>query len=127
MKKLEHLLTPVRIKSMEIPNRLVMPPMETALANDDNTVSEAILAYMRRRAKSGVGLIITEHVDVHPLGSFGPRLLGIWNDRFIPGLSRLIEYRADCPDTFNSYEEPFHGRGFGSRAAAWARPVRGTH
>lgn len=31
MKTLEHLLTPIRIKSLEIANRIVMPPMGTGL------------------------------------------------------------------------------------------------
>jgi 2,4-dienoyl-CoA reductase-like NADH-dependent reductase (Old Yellow Enzyme family)/NADPH-dependent 2,4-dienoyl-CoA reductase/sulfur reductase-like enzyme len=91
MKTIEHLLKPIRIKSMEIPNRVVMPPMGTALGNPDSTVSEANLAYMKRRAQGGAGLIITEITEVHPLGSAAPLCLGVWDDKFIPGLSRLSE------------------------------------
>ncbi len=91
MKTLEHLLTPITIRSLTIPNRLVMPPMGTALGNDDSTVSEANLAYIRRRAEGGAGLIITEITEVHPLGSASPRCIGVWDDRFIPGLSRLAD------------------------------------
>ncbi|MDQ5986005.1 MAG: NADH oxidase [Syntrophus sp. SKADARSKE-3] len=91
MKTLEHLLAPISIKSMGIPNRVVMPAMGTALGNDDSTVSEANIAYMKRRAQSGAGLIITEITEVHPLGSVSPRCLGVWDDKFIPGLSRLAE------------------------------------
>ncbi len=91
MKKLDHLLSPITIKSLKIPNRLVMPPMGTRLGNDDSTVSEANLAYMRRRAQSGAGLIITEITEVHPLGSNSPQSLGVWDDRFIPGLRRLAD------------------------------------
>ncbi len=76
---------------MGIPNRVVMPAMGTALGNDDSTVSEANIAYMKRRAQSGAGLIITEITEVHPLGSVSPRCLGVWDDKFIPGLSRLAE------------------------------------
>ncbi len=91
VKTLEHLLHPGRIGKMETSNRLIMPPMGTALGNEDSTVSEANLAYMRRRAQSGAGLIITEITEVHPLGSASPRCLGVWDDRFIPGLSRLAD------------------------------------
>ena len=91
MKKLDYLLTPFRVGEMEVSNRVVMPPMGTALGNDDSTVSEANLAYMRRRAKSGAGLIITEITEVHPLGSVSPKCLGIWDDKFIPGLRKLAE------------------------------------
>lgn len=91
MKTLEHLLLPIKIRSLEIPNRLVMPPMGTALGNPDNTVSEANLAYIQRRAQGGAGLIITEITEVHPLGSASPRCIGVWDDKFIPGLSRLAD------------------------------------
>ncbi len=91
MNGLEHLLKPIKIRSLEIPNRLVMPPMGTGLANPDGTVSEANIAYMKRRAKSGAGLIITEITEVHPLGSVSPVCLGVWDDKFIPGLSKLAE------------------------------------
>ncbi len=91
MKKLEHLLTPCRIGTIEVKNRVVMPPMGTALGNTDSTVSEANLAYIRRRTKSGAGLIITEITEVHPLGSVAPRCLGIWDDHFIPGLKKVAD------------------------------------
>jgi 2,4-dienoyl-CoA reductase-like NADH-dependent reductase (Old Yellow Enzyme family) len=89
MKKMDHLLKPIKIKSMEISNRVVMSPMGTALGNNDSTVSEANLAYMKRRAQSGAGLIITEITEVHPLGSASPRCIAVWDDKFIPGLSKL--------------------------------------
>jgi hypothetical protein len=49
MNNLDRLLAPFKIKSLEISNRIVMPPMGTQLGNDDCTVSEANLAYMKRR------------------------------------------------------------------------------
>lgn len=91
MQSLGHLLAPIKIKSMELPNRLVMPPMGTRLGNDDSTVSEANLAYIKRRAQSGAGLIITEITEVHPLGSGSPRSLAVWDDKYIPGLRRLAD------------------------------------
>ena len=57
MDQLKHLLSPITIKKTEIPNRVVMPPMGTALCNPDGTVNDALLAYMSRQASSGAGLI----------------------------------------------------------------------
>jgi len=91
MKTLQHLLKPIRIKNLEIANRLVMPPMGTALGNDDSTVSEANLAYIKRRAESGAGLIITEITEVHPLGSASRNCLAVWDDKFIAGLNKLAD------------------------------------
>jgi len=88
---LNHLFSPIRIKKMEIPNRVVMPPMGTNLGNPDGTVSEANLAYMKRRARGGAGLIITEISAVHPTGMAIPSELGSYEDRFIPGLKKLAD------------------------------------
>ncbi len=86
MKNLEYLFSPITIKTMKLSNRCVMPPMGTNLCNKDLTVSAANIAYLDRRAKSGVGLIITEIVGVHPSGTVG---IGAYEDRFIPGLEKM--------------------------------------
>ncbi len=91
MKTLQHLLSPIKIRSLTIPNRLVMPPMGTALGNPDSTVNDANLAYMKRRAQSGVGLVITEITCVHPSGLASPTSLGVWDDKFIPGLTKMAD------------------------------------
>ena len=91
MAKLKHLLSPIKIRSLEISNRVVMPPMGTSLANDDATVGEALLAYISRQSKSGAGLIISEITAVHPSGSVGPNHLGAYDDRFIPGLRKYAD------------------------------------
>jgi len=91
MKTMQHLLSPIKIRSLTLPNRLVMPPMGTSLGNPDSTVSEANLAYIKRRAQSGVGLIITEITCVHPSGLVSPKSLGVWDDKFIPGLAKMAE------------------------------------
>ncbi len=88
---LRQLFSPIRIKNMEVPNRIVMPPMGTNLGNPDGTVSEANLAYMKRRARGGAGLIITEITAVHPTGIAIPSELGSYDDRFIPGLKKLAD------------------------------------
>ena len=88
---LNHLFSPIRIKEMEIPNRIVMPAMGTNLGNPDGTVSEANLAFMKRRAKGGAGLIITEISAVHPTGMAIPSELGSYDDQFIPGLKKLAD------------------------------------
>jgi 2,4-dienoyl-CoA reductase-like NADH-dependent reductase (Old Yellow Enzyme family) len=46
LQTLQHLLSPIKIKNLELANRVVMPPMGTSLGNDDGTVSEALLAYI---------------------------------------------------------------------------------
>ncbi len=83
---------------MELANRAVMAPMGTNLAHEDGTVSEANIAYLRRRAQGRPGLIITEVTAVHPSGMAINKELGVYDDRFIPGLQRLAEeaHAAGC-------------------------------
>lgn len=88
---LPHLFSPIRIKNLELANRAVMPPMGTNLGNPDATVSEANLAYLKRRARGGAGLVITEIASVHPGGSAINSQLGAYDDRFIPGLKKIAE------------------------------------
>jgi 2,4-dienoyl-CoA reductase-like NADH-dependent reductase (Old Yellow Enzyme family)/thioredoxin reductase len=91
MNLLPSLFSPIKIKSLELVNRAVMPPMGTNLGNPDGTVSEANLAYIRRRARRGAGLIITEIASVHPSGSAIANELGAYDDRFIPGLKEIAD------------------------------------
>src|SRR5210317_1353239 len=91
MSELNNLLLPFTIKNTEIPNRVVIPPMGTALSNPDGTVNDALLAYMKRQAGSGAGLVISEITAVHPTGIVSPFELGAYDDKFIPGLKQLAD------------------------------------
>jgi 2,4-dienoyl-CoA reductase-like NADH-dependent reductase (Old Yellow Enzyme family)/thioredoxin reductase len=91
MNLLPFLFSPIKIKSLDLVNRAVMPPMGTNLGNPDGTVSEANLAYIRRRARGGAGLIITEIASVHPSGSAIANELGAYDDCFIPGLKEIAD------------------------------------
>jgi len=95
---LSSLFSPTKIKSLELVNRAVMPPMGTNLGNPGGTVSEANLAYIKRRARGGPGLIITEITSVHPSGSATPNELGTFHDQFIPGLRKIVKavHAAGC-------------------------------
>jgi 2,4-dienoyl-CoA reductase-like NADH-dependent reductase (Old Yellow Enzyme family) len=62
------LLSPIRIGSMEVKNRFVVPPMGTCFANQDATVSQRMIDYYSARAKGGFGLITIEVTAVAPEG-----------------------------------------------------------
>lgn len=91
MGTLNNILSPLKIKSMELSNRVVMPPMGTNLGNKDGTVSDENIAYLKRRAQGKPGLIITEITGVHPDGVVGPNQIGAYDDRFIPGLKKMAD------------------------------------
>jgi 2,4-dienoyl-CoA reductase-like NADH-dependent reductase (Old Yellow Enzyme family)/thioredoxin reductase len=64
--------------------------MGTNLGNPDGSVSAASLAYLKRMARGGAGLVVTEVCAVHPSGSAINNQLGVYEDRFIPGLKKLV-------------------------------------
>src|SRR6185436_20265289 len=84
------LLTPARIGGVEIKNRIVMPPMTTRLADEDGRVTEATIAYYMARVHGGTGLITVEMASPEKAGRHRRRELGIYDDRFLPGLTRLV-------------------------------------
>lgn len=84
----EMLFDMARIGPVELPSRLVMPPLETNLALGDGSVSQRTLDYYERRARGGPGLIVVECTSVDPV-HFHRNQLNISDDRFIAGLSRL--------------------------------------
>ena len=85
------LLTPARIDSVEIKNRIVMPPMTTRTADDEGYVTDASIAYYMARVRGGVGLITVEMASPERAGRHRRRELGIYDDHFLPGLGRLAD------------------------------------
>src|SRR5204862_7969637 len=85
------LLTPARIGSVQIRNRIVMPPMTTRTADEEGYVTDDTVAYYLARAQGGVGLITVEMASPEKAGRHRRREIGIYDDRFVPGLTRLID------------------------------------
>jgi 2,4-dienoyl-CoA reductase-like NADH-dependent reductase (Old Yellow Enzyme family) len=85
------LLTPARIGPVEIKNRIVMPPMTTRTADDEGFVTEDCIAYYLARVRGGTGLITVEMASPEKAGRHRRREIGIYDDRFIPGLKRLTD------------------------------------
>ncbi len=78
-----------KIGKLTTRNRLVMPPMGTNLAREDGEVTGTQIRYYEERAQGGAGMIIVEIGGVDPGGRAIPRQIGLWDDKFIPGLSKL--------------------------------------
>ncbi|MGI6152703.1 MAG: FAD-dependent oxidoreductase [Christensenellaceae bacterium] len=74
------LFSPLKIGSVTIKNRLMVPAMVTNLSTDKGMCTEAFVAYHEAKAKGGWGLIVTENCAVAPEGR-GYRLIpGLWTD-----------------------------------------------
>jgi 2,4-dienoyl-CoA reductase-like NADH-dependent reductase (Old Yellow Enzyme family) len=85
------LLTPARIGSVQIRNRIVMPPMTTRTADEQGYVTDDTIAYYLARARGGVGLITVEMASPEKVGRHRRHEIGIYDDRFLPGLTRLVD------------------------------------
>lgn len=90
------LFTPMRIGTVEIRNRVVMPAMVTRLADAEGQVTDATIAYFRARAAGGVGMVTTEMASPERVGRHRAREIGIYDDRFLPGLTRLVKELHAC-------------------------------
>lgn len=73
-----------------------MPPMTTRLADPEGHVTDALIAYYRARALGGVGLITVEMGSPERAGRHRFRELGLYDDRFLPGLERLVAVLHDA-------------------------------
>ncbi len=89
--KFEHLFSPIMINTLEVKNRIFMPPMCTAYATRRGEVTDRLIAYYVERAKGGVGLINVEFTFVSPAGKVFEHMTGIYDDEMIPGYKKLVD------------------------------------
>jgi len=83
--------TPVEIGPLTVPNRLALAPVKTALGGTDGRVAPPHVAYYRRRAQGGAGLLIVEPLYVDPMGREHPKQLGAEADDAVEGLRRIAD------------------------------------
>jgi len=88
---LTKLFSPIKIGTMELKNRLVMSPMTTLLAAQDETVTQKQIDYFEARARGGVGLITLEVCTVDRPHKYQPFSLGLYDDKFIAGHRELTK------------------------------------
>lgn len=82
----------INIGSLNIKNRIVMPPMVTFdYLEEDGLVTEEHIKHYEERAKGGVGLIIVEATCVNSKGRLSNKQLRVWSDEYIEGLSKIAE------------------------------------
>jgi len=89
--KFNYLFKPGNIRNLVLKNRIVMAPMATNFASETGGITQHLMDYYIERAKGGAGLIILGNALIDfPTGRKGATQIRIDQDRFIPGLSRLV-------------------------------------
>lgn len=100
-----------KLKNLIIKNRIVLPPLvRFSKVGKDGFVTDDLVQWYDDVAKGGAGLIIVEASCVDKNGKLRDNQIGIWDDVFIPGLTKIA-------DTCKKYSTPaiiqIHHAGFG--------------
>ena len=70
-------------------NRFMLAPLTNCQSHDDGTLSDDELRWLTLRAAGGFGLTMTCAAHVQARGQGFAGQLGVFDDRHVPGLTRL--------------------------------------
>jgi 2,4-dienoyl-CoA reductase-like NADH-dependent reductase (Old Yellow Enzyme family) len=86
----EPLFRPLRLRSLTLPNRIVMAPM-TRTQSPGGVPTPEVAAYYRRRAEAGVGLILSEGTVIdRPASANHPAIPRFHGEDALAGWARVI-------------------------------------
>ena len=86
-----NLFTPLRIREIELKNRIVVSPMCQYSAKDGHPQTWH-LVHLGSRAVGGASLVITEATAVEERGRISPADTGIYNDAHIESWRPIAEF-----------------------------------
>ena len=89
------LFTPLTLRDLVLKNRVVVAPMHQYAA-EAGFATDWHLMNAGRYAAGGAGLFIVESTKVERRGCGTVGDLGLWDDRFIPGLKRIADFTRAC-------------------------------
>jgi 2,4-dienoyl-CoA reductase-like NADH-dependent reductase (Old Yellow Enzyme family) len=91
MAPIDALFQPFRLKSLTLPNRVVMAPM-TRSKSPNQVPGENVAAYYRRRTEGGVGLILTEGTSPeHRSASNDANVPAFFGEASLAGWARVVK------------------------------------
>ena len=99
---------PLQIGTLTLKNRIMMAPISLMHA-ENGFVTEKLLAYYKRRAEGGVGMIITEHTGISEAGRGARNMLMFSSEEYVPGMKRLTE-AIQAAGAAHALELNFSGR-----------------
>ncbi|NMH95615.1 hypothetical protein HF519_29585 [Pseudonocardia bannensis] len=86
------LLDPLKIRDLELPNRVVMAPMSQRSADQTGCANSWHLVHYGSRAVGGVGLVMIEDSAVSPEGRGHGGALGLYTDEQAAALAPIVEF-----------------------------------
>ena len=84
------MLTPFRVRSVTLANRIIVSPMAMYSA-EDGLINDFHITHLGARAMGGAGLVFAEMTCVSPEARITPGCLGLWNDAQLAGWRRLVD------------------------------------
>src|SRR3954462_2963233 len=88
------LFDPLEIRELTFTNRVFVSPM-CQYSSVDGYANEWHLVHLGSRAVGGAGLVLTEATAVLPEGRISPEDLGIWDDRHLEMLGKIVRFIHD--------------------------------
>ncbi|MBS4538532.1 NADPH dehydrogenase NamA [Clostridium sp. D2Q-11] len=88
---MSNLFSSIKIKDLNLKNRIVMAPMCMYSANKDGYANDWHYTHYTSRAIGGVGLILIEATAVESRGRISDGDLGIWDDSHVEGLKNIVD------------------------------------
>jgi NADPH2 dehydrogenase len=89
-----NLFTPIKLRSLELHNRVVVAPMCQYSAHDGD-VTDWHLMHLGQFAIGGSGLVFVEATGVEPEGRISPGCPGLWSDSNEAAMARVIRFFRD--------------------------------
>jgi anthraniloyl-CoA monooxygenase len=85
------MLTPFKLRGVELANRVVVSPMDMYTAVD-GAVGDFHLVHLGSRGIGGAGLVMTEMVCVSAEGRITPGCGGLYRDDQVAGWTRIVDF-----------------------------------
>ncbi|UJR79262.1 bifunctional salicylyl-CoA 5-hydroxylase/oxidoreductase [Sandaracinus amylolyticus] len=85
------MFTPLTLRGLTLPNRIVVSPM-CQYSAEDGLPDDWHLVHLGSRAIGGAGLVMTEMTDVSPEGRITPGCAGIWSDEHVARWKRVVDF-----------------------------------
>jgi 2,4-dienoyl-CoA reductase-like NADH-dependent reductase (Old Yellow Enzyme family) len=88
---MSHLFEPLALRSLTLPHRILVSPM-CQYSSTDGFSTDWHLVHLGSRAVGGAALVFTEASAVTAEGRISPQDLGIYDDRHVEGLARIVRF-----------------------------------
>ena len=85
------MFVPLKLRGLELPNRIVVSPMCMYRATD-GTPDDLHLVHLGSRATGGAGLVMTEMTDVSAEARISPGCTGMYDEKHVAAWKRIVDY-----------------------------------